>query len=213
MTTQNLIEALANDLVPVSTDHQHRDVGLAIGTGAVVTFGLVAFVYGVQPRLDSFAHGAPFVMKSAYSLMLAAVALAMVLVLARPGVSARHQWRWLMGPVVGLAALAAFELLRLPMSAWPQAMMGSSWQQCPWRVVALSIPVFAGLCVAIRRQAPIDLRATGAAAGMLSGAVAATVYALACTESSAAFVLVWYSLGIALATAIGALLGPKFLRW
>ena len=213
MTTSNLIDSLASELVPVTPNRHYRDVAIAVAAGATATFALVSLVYGVQSSLDTFAHGAPFVVKSAYSLTLAAVALALVLVLARPGASVRHNWRWLMGPVTGLAVLATFELLRLPMSAWPQAMMGSSWQQCPWRVAALSLPVYAGLCVALRRQAPTDLRSAGAAAGLLSGAVAATVYALACTESSAAFVLVWYSFGIALATAIGAMLGPKLLRW
>jgi hypothetical protein len=122
-------------------------------------------------------------------------------------------WRWLGVPVAGLSVLAFFELARLPMEAWPDALMGSSWQQCPWRVVALSIPVFAGLCIAFRRQAPTDLTAAGAAAGLLAGGVAATFYALACTESSAAFVLVWYSAGIGISTGLGALLGPKLLRW
>ena len=38
-------------------------------------------------------------------------------------------------------------------------------------------------------------------------------YALSCTELSPAFVAIWYSLGIALAGALGAVLGPRILRW
>ena len=57
------------------------------------------------------------------------------------------------------------------------------------------------------------LRAAGAAAGLGAGAWAATIYCLHCPEASALFVLTWYSLGILLATAIGALVGPRFLRW
>jgi hypothetical protein len=133
--------------------------------------------------------------------------------MARPGAWSRNVWKWIVAPVAGLALLALAELARAPMDNWPQMIMGNSWTQCPWRIVALSVPVFIGLCVVIRGQAPTNLRASGAAAGLLSGAVAATAYALACPESSAAFILVWYSAGIALATAIGALLGPKLLRW
>ena len=38
-------------------------------------------------------------------------------------------------------------------------------------------------------------------------------YALACTEASPAFVAVWYTLGIIVTGAVGALLGPRVLRW
>ena len=38
-------------------------------------------------------------------------------------------------------------------------------------------------------------------------------YALSCTELSPAFVAIWYSLGIGLAGALGAALGPWTLRW
>jgi hypothetical protein len=47
----------------------------------------------------------------------------------------------------------------------------------------------------------------------LAGALGALGYALACTELSPAFIAVWYSLGIGLAGALGAALGPLVLRW
>ena len=46
-----------------------------------------------------------------------------------------------------------------------------------------------------------------------AGAWAATLYCLHCPESSAMFVLTWYSLGIAFTTLLGALVGPRILRW
>jgi len=57
------------------------------------------------------------------------------------------------------------------------------------------------------------LRLTGAAAGLAAGASAATLYGLHCPEVSALFVLIWYSLGMLVAAAIGALAGPRVLRW
>jgi hypothetical protein len=80
-------------------------------------------------------------------------------------------------------------------------------------VLRLAIPIFIGLLWAYRRLAPTRLRAAGAAAGLAAGASAATLYCLHCPETSALFVLTWYSLGIAMMTAIGALLGPRLLRW
>jgi hypothetical protein len=91
--------------------------------------------------------------------------------------------------------------------------LGSSWQECPLRILLLSVPIIAGACCAIRRQAPLRLRATGAIAGLVSGSIAATVYAIACTENGAGFVFVWYSLGIGLSAGLGALIGPRAVRW
>jgi hypothetical protein len=53
----------------------------------------------------------------------------------------------------------------------------------------------------------------GLAAGVFAGSLAALGYALACPEVSITFVAIWYSLGIALAGALGAFLGPRVLRW
>ncbi len=209
----DLIDALAADVRPVSPQAVGRQIALALVIGGGVSLVGVITVFGIQPGLDTFAHGVPLVVKSAYAIALAGIAIALTLIIARPGAGSRNDWRWLAAPIAGLALLALAELARAPFDNWPDMLMGKSWSQCPWRIVALSVPVFVGLCVVIRRQAPTDLRAAGAAAGLLSGAVAATAYALACPESSAAFILVWYSGGIALATAIGALLGPKLLRW
>ena len=56
-------------------------------------------------------------------------------------------------------------------------------------------------------------RAGGFAAGIFAGAIGALGYSLACPEASMAFVAVWYTLGIALTGAAGALVGPWALRW
>jgi hypothetical protein len=212
-THLDLINSLASDVRPVSPKAINRHVAEAlIAGGGIALVGVIAF-FGIQPGLDSFAHGEPLLIKSAYALSLAGITIALTLLMSRPGAWNRHGWRWITAPVAGLGLLALMELARHPMTHWPRMVMGESWAQCPWRIAALSIPVLLGLCVAIRSQAPTDLRSSGAAAGLLSGAVAATAYALACPESSAAFILVWYSLGIALATGLGAVLGPKLLRW
>jgi hypothetical protein len=61
--------------------------------------------------------------------------------------------------------------------------------------------------------APTRLALAGAAAGLVGGATGATAYALHCVETSPAFVLVWYSLGLAATSAPGALLGRRMLHW
>ncbi len=77
----------------------------------------------------------------------------------------------------------------------------------------MSAPILAALFRAIRREAPTNLRRAGATLGLASGAAAAAVYALACTENAPAFVLIWYSPASALVTGVGAMLGQLLLRW
>lgn len=64
-----------------------------------------------------------------------------------------------------------------------------------------------------RQFAPTRPRAAGAAVGLVTASVAATLYGLHCPERAATFVVVWYSLGILLATLVGGLLGGRLLRW
>lgn len=57
------------------------------------------------------------------------------------------------------------------------------------------------------------LGAAGFNAGLMAGSMGAMGYALVCPDVSAAFVTVWYSLGIQLPGLVDALLGPWLLRW
>jgi hypothetical protein len=91
--------------------------------------------------------------------------------------------------------------------------LGNSWALCPLRILALTGPVFLGLLWSLRQLAPTDLRSAGAAAGLASGALGALLYCFRCPESSALFVVTWYTLGILAAGALGALAGPRLLRW
>jgi hypothetical protein len=53
----------------------------------------------------------------------------------------------------------------------------------------------------------------GAAAGFAAGAIGAFLYSVHCAELAAPFIGIWYLLGILIPTTIGALCGPRFLRW
>jgi len=75
------------------------------------------------------------------------------------------------------------------------------------------VPAFVAVFWAIRGLAPTRLRLAGAAGGMLAGTIATMAYAFHCPEMSVAFLGRLVLLGMVLATLIGALLGPRFLRW
>ena len=105
------------------------------------------------------------------------------------------------------------EMAQAPRSQWLAMWLGHSWKVCSTLVFVLSVPIFAGLLWSFRRLAPTRLRLAGATAGLAAGGWAAMLYCLHCPEVSAIFVLTWYTLGIGMACALVALLGPRLLRW
>jgi len=211
--SSDLIRSLAGELTPVPPGKTRNDLLLGLSLGTLVSFAGMVAVYGVQPDLISVAHGGPLAMKACYTLSLAAIAGSMLMPMLRPGKLVPDRGTLFVFPVLLLVGLAVLQTATTsdadPMSLW----LGSSWQRCPPRIAILTAPIFAGACWAIRRQAPLRLRATGALAGLVSGGIAATMYAFACKENGPGFVLVWYTLGIAISTAVGAMIGPRVLRW
>ena len=213
MRTEDLVTTLAADVSPVPRGAVTWRLLAGIFTGLAVSVGLMLAALGVRPDLDAAMLGVSFWMKWAYTASLAVAAIYATSRLARPE-PRNYRALWLVGiPMLALAVIGVVELMQAPASHWLAMWLGKSWKVCPWLVLLLSVPIFLGLLWSFRRLAPTQLRAAGAAAGLAAGACAATVYCLHCPEVSAIFVLTWYTLGIMLAASIGALLGPRLLRW
>lgn len=213
MDTDDLIRSLACDVPPVPRRATGWRVLSGVTAGAAVTLLLVALVLGIRPDLHQAMRGFNFWMKWIYTASLGVGALVAVLRLSRPVPSRGRVAWWLAVPVLLLAGIGIGELASTPTRDWLAMWLGRSWMICPWLVLALAMPIFVGLLWSFRRLAPTQLRAAGAAAGLAAGAWAAMIYCLHCPEMSAIFVLTWYSLGILLAAGLGALLGPRLLRW
>ena len=213
MNTDDLVRHLATDARPVARNSVARRLVIGMAVGGAGSAVLILIALGFRPDLGTAMLGASFWMKWGYTFSLAIAALLTTAQLARPD-SGRLRGLWLLViPVVLLAGVGLLELMRTPSSQWLAMWLGHSWKSCPWLVLSLSAPIFAGLLWSFRRLAPTRLRAAGAAAGLSAGAFAATVYCLHCPEVSAIFVLTWYSLGIVLATLLGMVVGPRLLRW
>jgi hypothetical protein len=213
MDMQQLIESLSKDVPRVRPNALARRIGFGIVGGGLVTMALVTAVLGVRPDLQVAMQGFSFWMKWTYTISLGVGTVYAVTRLARPTPSSLHRL-WLMAiPVLLLAGIGIGELSKTPPAQWLALWLGRSWMICPWLVLTLAVPIFIGLLWSFRELAPTRLRAAGAAAGLAAGAWAATIYCLHCPETSAIFVLTWYSLGIMLAAGTGAVLGPRLMRW
>jgi hypothetical protein len=80
-------------------------------------------------------------------------------------------------------------------------------------IPAMSLPLLGAALIALRHGAPTRPALAGACAGILSAGLAATLYAVHCTDDSPLFVAVWYTLAAAVVASVGALIGSRMLRF
>ena len=211
--SNDLIDRLSADLRPISKLVVVRRLALGVGAGAAVSAVLTAATLGFRPDMAQAIGEGMFWVKLAYTLALGGLAFWTCERLARPAGGARNRWPWLLVPVLALAALAAWQLAQAPAPMRMPMMMGHTARVCPWCILAFSLPPLIGLVWAVRGLAPTRLRLTGAMIGLAAGGAGAAVYALHCDESTAPFLMIWYTLGVAAAGALGGLAGPRLLRW
>ena len=211
MKTDSLIDMLARQAGPAPRGRPARRLTPALVGG--LTLGVVGALGLIGPIPAAlYAHPGPWI-KFAYAVALAAVAVWWVARLGRPAAPAVAPARLAAAVVALMLLLGAGALLAVPGGERMDALMGHSWFACPASVLALSLPTLAGTFWALRGLAPTRLRRAGFADGVLAGAVGAFAYALSCDELAPSFVAVWYTAGIGAAGVLGALLGPRLLRW
>jgi hypothetical protein len=210
--TDSLIAHLADGLTPAPRAHVAWVLAGALFCGALLSATLLLLGFGLRPDIGNAMAGGPFWMKFAYTLALTAGGLWIVARLARPGGTAGRQIALLLVPFALLAILAVLEW-RAPGADRHHLLMGGSARLCVRNIVIVTLPIFAALFWGLQKLAPTRLTLTGACAGFLAGALGAWIYAFHCNESGAPFVLVWYTLAIMGAGAVGALLGRRLLRW
>jgi hypothetical protein len=212
MRTADLIELLARDARATPAGVVSRRLLAALIAGGLVTFALVALWLRCQPLLAA-AQQPWFWMKAGYTGLLTLAGAIGVRRLSIPG--ARLGAAPLVAALIiaAMLALGAGEILAAVPGARLTLWLGHTWKVCSPLILLLALPIYASLIAALRALAPTRLTLTGAAAGFAAGALAATLYGLHCPEQAAAFAATWYTLGIAAATALGAISGKRLLRW
>lgn len=213
MKTDDLIASLSADLPKVRPGAAARRVALGLGLGAVGSIVVMLVWLGPRPDIADAVATPMFWMKFGYAaitgLILAALLTRLAKPAARPGVLAAIA----AVPFALVAAMALMRYAQAPPEAHRAMLMGQTSMICPWRIVAIGLPLLAGAVWAVRGLAPTRLWAAGLVAGGCAGALGAAVYAMACDETSAPFLAIWYTLGMVLAAALGAVAGSRLLRW
>jgi hypothetical protein len=186
---------------------------LASGWAAFFSMLLMALFLGVRADLAQAAVDPMLWIKISFSAVLLAGGLIASLRLARPGASSGRVGWLIAAPLLVIWGLAVVELIGADPARRVALALGQTWASCPLLVAGLSLPGMVAFTWAMKGLAPTRLRLAGGATGLVSGALGATVYCLHCPESAAPFIGVWYVIGILIPTLIGALIGPRVLRW
>lgn len=213
MKTDDLIASLALDAPASSPRAIERNLLLWMVPGGLIALGGVVFWLGLRPDLSAAVSGPTFWAKAAYTMALSVGGFLLLGRLGRPGLSARKPLILLVAIMAVVAVLAAIELLAMPDFERSAAVMGASWRVCARNIVVLSVLVAPFVFIAACRFAPTRPMLAGAAAGLLTSGLAATLYGLHCPEYTVTFVATWYTLGMALSTALGGLIGRFAFRW
>jgi hypothetical protein len=212
MKTNDLIALLASDVLQPQQPVRQQLVG-KLALGAAVCCLLVIVLFGLNPRMDEMVTHPAFLIKMLWLSALVGFSLYGLFRLARPGLDAGYSVIGIGMSLLAMISLGLVHLLQTESAARTAQWMEGSWQVCSVSVASLALPVLVSLLWALRQLAPTRPALTGAVAGVLAGSLAAGIYSLHCTETSLTFFAVWYGGGVILASALGAVLGGRWLRW
>ena len=211
MKTNTLIDLLAHEAGPAPQGLVTKRLSLVALLGLPASAVAAITLFGLLPPA-MFATGVPW-MKIAYAMAVGLSAAWLTARLAKPGAPFVWAQRLTQAVLAVMLALGVASILNTPPETRWDDVLSTSWWLCPVRVLALSLPALAAAIWALRGLAPTRPLMAGLAAGWMAGAVGAVGYALSCPESSLPFVALWYTLGMALSSAVGAWLGARCLRW
>lgn len=212
MRTDDLIADLSGRLEPMRPGALTRLLGASVLLGlagsAILMFSVLGLRHDFARAITSFGMWT----KLTYTFAIAVLGFWLVDRAGRPGADMAQPARVLVLPLLVISILAAAQLLT-PGADMPGLILGHSSRVCAFLVTLTALPTLAATFWALRRMAPTRLTLAGLGAGLFAGAAGAFVYSFHCTEGSAPFIGIWYSLGILLTAAIGGLLGRNLLRW
>jgi hypothetical protein len=211
--TDDLISLLSTGVEPVDARLPARRFLAALAVGTLISVVLTTGILRLNVALWRETGEAMFWVREAYCAVLGALGLMLVVRVARPGRGIGLVPVGIVAVVMAMWMLALAALAAVSPQSRTQLILGHTAAACPFLIAFLAAPLFVAFIWAAGGLAPTRLRWAGAASGFAAGSIGALVYTLHCPELAAPFLGVWYLLGMLIPTAVGALLGPRLLRW
>lgn len=213
MKTDDLITMLASGPDVAAPKLPLAYFARQIGAGLLLSALLMLAFLGLRPNMAELAMLPAFWIKMAFVIALATSGWLAVTRLSAPGAPVRPL-RWLIGlPILLIWSVAAMSMMNTAPEQRAYLFWGDTWHYCSWLIAILALPIFIAVLKVMRQMAPTRLRLAGAGAGFAAGTAATLIYSFHCPEIAAAFIGFWYLLGILIPSVIGALIGPRVLRW
>jgi hypothetical protein len=213
MNTDRLIDMLSTNLEPVKSGQLWKTLGWAIVIGLVAAFGVMLACFGIRSDLIAGNHSGALALKIVFALSLVGTGAAFLIKSMVPGQQKGHRFALIFLPFFAASAAALAIAVRDPALASGGMIEAAAAALCLFCIPFLAIIPFALLIWALRKGAPTYLRRTGAVAGLVAGAIGATVYSFSCPSDSWLFVFLGYAAAVALCSIVGAQVGPRLLRW
>lgn len=211
MRTDQLIAELAEAYRPPNSPQVRIAVAIAVGW-LISLAGLMLFL-GAPLQEMQHTGIASFGVKLGYTVALASLSIMAAIAAGRPGSKLAGRVTFIAIPVIMLSIVALLELGSADVEARRTMLFGSTYLECVKSVALASLPVFVTLVWGYRILAPTRPPLAGFLIGLSAGAAGAMAFALYCHETSAAFLVAAYTPAMLFPAIIGALLGPRLLRW
>jgi hypothetical protein len=213
MKTEQLIAMLSTNVEPVNRSQLGRTLAWAVAIGGVAAFCAMLATVGLRPDLGSSTSLGFLVLKLLFTLSLIGLGASFLIKAMLPGRDARRPFALAFLPFIAAGVVGMVTLVLSGPPAWSSITLETQWASSLICIPLFAIIPFAVLIWALRKGAPTNLRRTGAIAGVVAGALGASAYAFNCPHDSLPFIAIWYGTAIALCAVIGAILGPRLLRW
>ena len=211
MKTDQLIDMLSTNVEPVRGGHYRKILALTLVGGGVAAFCVMLSTVGFRNGGES--HIGFLALKLVFMLILIGAGAELLTKLIRPGQDGKSLYKVILLVFLAIGLAGATALAVQPSAAWGPMILGTEWAMCAFCIPLFAVVPFAALIWALRRGAPTNLRRAGAIAGLVAGALGAVAYAFHCPDDSIPFIALWYGAMVGLCALIGAILGPRLLRW
>jgi hypothetical protein len=213
MKTDDLINLLGANIESVKGGQLRNTLLAALAVGAAGALCLMLLILGAPGEAIGKDYLGLKVLGLAFTLGLVAAGASYLRRAARPGEPGRRPL-----VVIGLLffAILLASVIALALShpaAWGGTVFGPQWVACLICIPLFSIVPFASLICALRKDAPTNPVWTGAVAGLVAGALGAAAFTLHQPAGSIPFIVFWHGGPIVVCALVGAILGPRLLRW
>jgi hypothetical protein len=213
MKTDELINMLGTNIEPVKGGQLRNTLLIALAMGAGAALCLMLAFFGAPSEAFGKDYFGLTALALTFTLGLVASGASFLFRAARPGIPGRRPLVVIGVLFLAILSVGVVALVLAGPAAWGGVIFGPQWEVCLICIPLFAIAPFASLIWALRKEAPTNLTRTGAVTGLVAGALSAAVFAFHHPGGSIPFIVLWYGGPIVLCALVGAILGPRLLRW